>query len=77
MASNPKDKKGREKTMRWVTVKSQHPCTVCKKTIYPGAVAIQSQSQYELFYHEDCHWERFRGSRWHEPKNDKPGGGEK
>ena len=58
--------------MRYVIARIDHPCSVCKETIHTGDVCIQSQSFYGLFYHEDCHTERFGGSIFHKPGNEKP-----
>jgi hypothetical protein len=58
--------------MRWVIVRNSQECAVCKEKIYPGEVAIQSEGRFYLFYHEDCHWERFGSSHWHRPRNEKP-----
>jgi hypothetical protein len=66
------EKEERGKNMRWITARVQHLCAVCKETINPGEVVIQSEGRAELLYHEGCHWKRFQGSAWHEPKNEKP-----
>ena len=58
--------------MRYVKAGTEHSCSVCKKIIFEGEVCIQSQSRYDLFYHEGCHTERFGDSAIHAPNNEKP-----
>ena len=55
--------------MRYVKTKKEHQCSVCKNIIPIDEEVIQSESNFGLFYHEDCHAERFGNSEFHKPKN--------
>ena len=60
--------------MRYVKARQKHLCAVCKEVIKPGEVCIQSQGWYHLFYHENCHKDKFGDSTLHYPKNERPTG---
>ena len=57
--------------MRYVTARTEHICVVCKEPIDENEICIQSQG-WGWFYHEDCHRDRFGGSIFHEPVNERP-----
>jgi ribosomal protein L24E len=60
--------------MRYITARKKRKCIFCKEDIGVGEIVIQSEGRFHLMYHEDCHSERFQGSSWHEPRNERPVG---
>jgi len=54
--------------MRYVKARKEHKCSFCKEQIEEGELCVQSEGNFGLFWHEECHKKRFQGSVLHEPK---------